>query len=658
MRAVLTLITALPAVALAQPSEIVVTGRGPGEAAGDKAYAVTTIDADRLRNSADGRVESVLRDVAGLQQFRRSDARSANPTSQGVTLRGLGGNASGRVLVLLDGVPQGDPFAGYVSWPLYLPERLERVRVTRGGGSGANGSGALAGTIELESIGVGAAPVTATLAGGSFASVDARTVVAGPLGSGFAFVAGGHAQADGFIPVVAEQRGAADVGTRYAQASLAGRASFPVGSGELQAGFALFDDRRTRGTAFSANATTGADASVRLVGRQVTALGYVQLRRFTSQFASVDPARGRAALTLDQYDTPATGLGATVEARPRLGALALRLGGEWRHTSGQTEEAFLFVSGAPTRLRQAGGRSDIVGAFGEATLATDALTLTGGVRLDRWWLSGGQLSERRIGGGTITDLRFVERSGTETTARLGVNQVIYPTLNLRAAAAIGWRLPTLNELYRPFRVGNEATAANAALVPERSTGFELGLDWNPAPAVRLSATAFATRLSKAIANITLTSTAAATQRERRNLDAIMAQGVELDAEVKTGDWSGRVSGSLTRSRVRGTGVAAALDGLSPAQVAPLQVSGTLGWRWMSATARYVSAQFDDDQNIRRLAPALTADLVAALPLSRAFTIQLRVENIADTAVEAARSAAGIVERAAPRTFWAALRWTG
>ncbi|MGY6361490.1 TonB-dependent receptor plug domain-containing protein, partial [Proteus mirabilis] len=63
------------------------------------------IDRTRLTGDASGRVENVLADVAGFQQFRRADSRSANPSAQGVTLRALGGNASSRALVLLDGVP-------------------------------------------------------------------------------------------------------------------------------------------------------------------------------------------------------------------------------------------------------------------------------------------------------------------------------------------------------------------------------------------------------------------------------------------------------------------------------------------------------------------------------------------------------------------------
>ena len=65
----------------------------------------------------------------------------------------LGGNASSRALILLDGVPMSDPFFGYIPFSALAPERLESVRVTRGGGSGPFGSGALSGTIELESAG-------------------------------------------------------------------------------------------------------------------------------------------------------------------------------------------------------------------------------------------------------------------------------------------------------------------------------------------------------------------------------------------------------------------------------------------------------------------------------------------------------------------------
>jgi len=653
----LLLVVASPAVAEEGNDEIVVTGRGLSDPAGDAAYSVMTVGRDRLTTTASGRLEDALRDVAGLQQFRRSDARSANPTSQGVTLRGLGGNAAARVLVLLDGVPQGDPFAGYINWPLYLPERLGRARVTRGGGSGAGGAGALAGTIELESVAAEEAPgVAVQVAGGSYGAGEARALASARLGGGFALVSGGYARGDGFVPVI--NPGPADRGARYEQYSLAVRAVVPLGSSELQANVDAFDDARARGTAFSANRTSGADASLRLVGPQFVALGYVQLRRFTSQFASVDATRSVTTQTLDQYNTPATGLGLKLEARPRLGQTELRLGTEWRHTSGETNESFSYVAGAPTRLRSAGGSSDILGAFVDVTRMVGPLTLTGGGRIDRWSLTGGFLNERRLDGTPVTDNRFADRNGWTPTGRLGLAWTLSPTLIVSAAGYVGWRLPTLNELYRPFRVGTEVTSANAVLQPEQARGVELAARWRPTQDIGIAVTAFVVTINDAIANVTLPTGAPGTFRQRQNLDKLRSRGIEVDAQFKRDNWLVRASAAYANVSLAGSGFSAPLTGLKPASVAPFQSSATFGWRGLSATARYVAAQFDDDLNTRRLAPALTVDAVADVPLGRGVSVQVRGENLFDARVEAAVSAVGVVERASPRTLWLGVRFVG
>ena len=130
---------------------IIVTAKALPDPAAEQAYGVDRIDAKALKNAPSTQLDQVLKDVSGLQLFRRSDARSAHPTSQGVTLRALGGNASSRALLILDGVPQADPFGGWVNWPAYDPASLAEVRVVRGGGSVANGPGALGGTIEMRS---------------------------------------------------------------------------------------------------------------------------------------------------------------------------------------------------------------------------------------------------------------------------------------------------------------------------------------------------------------------------------------------------------------------------------------------------------------------------------------------------------------------------
>lgn len=659
----------LPSAAYAENADIVVTGAGLAEPAGLAAYDVAVIDRDRLTGAASGRLEDVLRDVAGFQQFRRSDSRSAHPTSQGATLRGLGGNASARALILLDGVPQTDPFGGWIPWSAYDPTRLGMVRVTRGGGSGVNGSGALAGTIELMSAGPGELPsLWGGVAYGSRDSLELDAGLSGALGQGFATLSANYAHGDGFTPTVKTDRGLVDRPAFYEQASLSARAVFPVGDDtELQANLLGMLDRRDRGTDFTPNRNLGADASLRLVGRGRwgwEAAGWLQLREFSSGFASVNADRSVANPALDQYEVPATGLGARVELRPPLGdGVELRIGGDFRETQGRTKERYLFVAGTPMRMRDAGGRTRTMGGFVEASLTpSDALVLTAGGRIDRWQIRNGHLLERAIGAvGTLTDANFANRSGWEPTARGGIAFTPAQAVTLRTAAYLGWRLPSLNELYRPYRVGAEATAANALLKPERVKGVDAGFDYRPLPGFRLSATAFYNWLDDTIANVTL----APNSRQRQNLDAIRSRGIELEATARHGPWQLSGSWTLIDARVRAdaAGAGAALDGLRPAQTPRNQASATLAWSQpqgasASLTVRHLSGQYEDDLNSRRLDAATTLDAAAAIPLAGGFAVELRAENLTDTLVEAGISGANVLERASPRTLWIGLRYAG
>ena len=667
----------LPLPALAQQSDdITVTGHGLEAPPGDAAYATTTITRDRLTGTASGRLEDALRDAAGIAQFRRSDSRSAHPTSQGITLRGLGGNASSRALLILDGVPQSDPFGGWVAFPAYLPERLGSARITRGGGSGYAGPGALAGTIELTSgnpreLG----PLNANLAYGSRDSIDATLVGSARLGAGFVTVAGQYARGDGFVPVVAEDRGPIDRAAPYEQFSGAVRTVVDLGGPELQANVSAFRDRRDRGVPFTAIRSDGADASMRIVSRGEwgwSVLAYVQARDFGSGFASINDARTAATATLDQYSVPATGIGGRIEIAPPLGnGITLRLGIDARAVSGRTQELFTYVAGLATRRREAGGNSATLGGFADASFESGRLTLNLGGRLDRWTITGGHLAETPLAGGAaLTNAGFPDRGGTEATGRIGAAYDAGP-VTIRAAAYRGWRLPTLNELYRPFRVGADATAANAALDPERLIGAEAGVDLHAAPELVIRATGYWSRLEGAIANITLANgpgtfpgvgfvSAAGVYRQRRNLDAVETRGIEVDAHYDFSPFRLSASWSLADSRVRTSGLAAPLDGLRPAQTPRNQGSATLAWyrgdRSVAVTGRWTDAQFEDDQNLRRLAPAFTVDAVVRMPVTHGLSVEARGENLFDARVEAGISGPGVIERATPRTLWIGLRY--
>ena len=640
---------------------IIVTGKGLEQTSGNPAYGSVEIDSDRLTTDASGRIENILGDVAGFQQFRRSDSRSSNPSAQGATLRALGGNASSRTLVLLDGVPQADPFFGYIPFSAITPERLSSVRITRGGGNGAFGAGAVAGTIELNSATRDDLPRFAASA--LYGSNDATELAAGlaaDLGGGFVSVSGRWDRGEGFYTTPRASRLPTDVRAGYESWSTGLRAVAPLSSTlELQMRGLVFRDDRTLRFAGADSSSDGQDASMRLVSRgrwQVDALAYLQARNFTNVVISATSLRK----TLDQRNTPSTGIGGKIELRPPVGGNhQLRIGADMRLADGQLfEDAYSAVSGLVTARRNAGGRTSTLGAFLEDDWMIGKLVVTGGVRADRWTITDGFFVERAANGTATRDQKFASRDGWQSSARVGAIVNASEALSFRSAAYTGFRLPTLNELYRPFTVFPVVTRANEALKLEHLKGVEAGFDLHPAAGVHFGFTAFYNRLNNAIANVTI----GTNLRQRNNVDAIVAKGIELTGNARLGDFALSGSYAYSQSTVRASGVAAALNGLTPAQSPRHAANATIRWEQgsgpiLSATVRYIGAQFEDDLQVNRLPGALTVDGFAQILVFNGLSLVGRVENIFDEAV-VTRQVGPSIDLGAPRTFWIGLRFTG
>ncbi|WAT17534.1 TonB-dependent receptor [Aurantiacibacter sp. MUD11] len=658
-----TLFLATPAMAQEDGEEtenvIVVLGEGLPDTPAAPAYSTVEIERDEIVTAASGRLEDVLSNVAGFQQFRRSDSRSANPSAQGATLRALGGNASSRALVLLDGVPMGDPFFGYIPFSAVDPYALSSVRVTRGGGSGPFGSGALAGTIQLES----ADAATLDMFSGSALINDREetelsATFAPEVGDGFAVITGRWDRGQGFFTTPEADRVPATARASYDAWSVGGRIVQPVGDDlEVQARVLAFEDNRTLRFQGADNSIEGQDVSLRLVSRgdwEVDALVYGQWRNFTNVVISST----RFVPVLDQKDTPASGLGGKLEVRPPVGdAHTLRIGADYRRSEGDLfEDSYSAFTGALRENRFAGGVNTDFGLYIEDDWQIGPVTLTGGVRADRYSITDGFYRALDAGGAVLTDETYADRSDWEVTWRTGALVDVSDALRLRAAAYSGFRLPTLNELYRPFVVFPVVTQANADLEPERLEGWEVGADIVAAEGVAFSITYFDNQVEGAIANVTLEPNL----RQRRNLDAIEATGFEFAASVEQGPFSLTGSLAVTDAEVVGTGFAAPLDGNRPPQTPDLSASMTAVMRvvedgFLSVTLRHVADQFEGDQENDVLPAATTMDLFVQVPLMDQLKLIGRAENLFDTEI-ITRNQGGSMDLGVPQTFWVGLRW--
>jgi outer membrane receptor protein involved in Fe transport len=352
------------------------------------------------------------------------------------------------------------------------------------------------------------------------------------LGSGFAQISGRWDRGEGFWTTPVDQRVPASVRAAYDGWSVSARGVAPVAPDiELQGRVMAFRDQRTLRFAGADSRSFGEDASVRLVGHGRWAfdvLAYVQDRGFANVTVSSTSYRP----VLDQRSTPSTGMGGKVELRPPVGKdHMLRLGADWRRAQGDLSEVSLssvatVPVGTVTGYRRAGGRNDDVGLFVQDDWHLGDLTLTGGARADRWSMADGYVTLAGATGAVTSSTVYDPRAGWAASGRGGALWHVAPGATLRASAYTSLRMPTINELYRTFTVFPVTTNANPNLANERLKGYEAGVDLGPFAGLTLSATGFVNRLDHAIANVTI----ATNLRERENVDAIRARGLEFGAK--------------------------------------------------------------------------------------------------------------------------------
>ena len=448
-----------------------------------------------------------LREVPGFALFRRSDSRLANPTAQGVSLRGIGGSGASRAAVLDDGVPLNDAFGGWVAWGRVPSASLDRAEVVRGGASSLYGGSALAGAIQLIRRVPDRSAVDAEASYGSFGTADVSAFAGGSLGPWRARISGEGFRTDGAVAVAPENAGAVDT-------PLSGR----HGSGELRverelengtllfASGSIYRDRRENGTPLQDNETqleearAGAEAPV--AGGTASGRVYATWEDYSQSFSAIAADRESERRTSLQ-SVPSRAVGGTGQWSGTFGAHAVAAGVEGRDVLGESDET-LFPFGGGTAYAAAGGRQLTGAVFVEDRIAAGArTTVVLGGRFDSWR----NFDAFRSAGpdpGSAERHDLASRTETFFSPRLALAWRAGSDATLVASAYRSFRAPTLNELYRGFRVGNVVTLPNADLSAERLTGGEVGAVWTPAAGrVLARATLYWMEVSDPVTSVTL-----------------------------------------------------------------------------------------------------------------------------------------------------------
>lgn len=656
------------------PEIVVLAERQSG---GDPKPAVAEWQREEIKQAAPRTLDELLAQDPSFSLYRRQTALFGNPTSAGISLRNTGATATSRSLVVLDGIPQNDPFGGWIYWARYDAAALDSVRIVPSARAAVWGNQSPAGVIHMSGNDAFQNRHVIKLGGGSQGTWSAATshqMTNAAQTRALSFSAF-RLHSDGFYGLDRSQRGSID---RKLDLDLAGanlKFAFLAAPGlVVEPMLSYYSEERGNGTPLARNATDAFDFGLRVTGEEGKsswqALAYHQQREFDSVFSSVSEDRTSEVLALDQYDVPGRGTGgAFTWQREMTGNFTLTGGVDTRWVSGTTHE-----TAGTFREREAGGKQAFAGIFTAASYEPNAASrLDASLRLDAWWLSDGRRIESSLASGAVLRKdRYEDRDGFEPSAAVEWSHQINENIDSNVSLGSGFRLPTLNELHRPFRVRNDIVEANPELDAERFISIEGGLTWKPADAWQVNALAFHHWISDAIANVPVTDAteiskvfgtlpAGGTGAQRRNVEQARVFGIQTEIEWKPlssinlslgGIW---METDFTESTDQPL-----LEGKPFPQAAKLRLIAKGEWRvteqlTLFSGCEYGSSQYDDAL-ASRLLPDYINCRVGASWKSGAALYQVRLENLFSADIQTGLSSNGLRTYAAPRSLWAGVEW--
>lgn len=623
----------------------------------DSPASTRVLTKQEIQHAAPISLDGKLRTVPGFELFRRSSSLVANPTTEGVSLRGLGSTAASRSLVLFDGIPLNDPYGGWIHWEEIPEPAIQSVEVVRGGASDLYGSSAIGGVINI--LPVRPRGNSLQLAGSYGSEATTHDSMLGTLGSGAwsGMFAGSVIATDGYTLIAPAFRGPIDQPSNvHAQNGLAEVDHNLANGGRVFLRGLVLNEARHNGTPLQTNAlrlwrySAGADT-----GRLMLRF-YGSAEHYRQSFSSVPANRASEKLVKLGYD-PSSELGAQANWRQPVGpSLLLLAGADTRDVRATDHAQNFFGAGSQS---SAGSHQRQTGVYGEALYTPANWTVSGSARVDHF--SNFDAKQFQQPGG-FTPLPTLNE--TVVDPRLGLSRRLTPWLALNASAFRAYRAPTENELYRSFQVGQQVTKANPDLKSERATGWETGFQTNMdriGSTVRVSY--FWTQVNRPITALTLSTTPTSELLRRANIGQIESRGISLDYSIEQRWWALTGGYQFSDATVTKFRQQPGLVGNWIPQVARNMATAQLElhkrkWGLVSLQGRMSGRQYDDDLNQYLLHSYFRLDAYGSHDIGQHLQVYAEGENLFDRTIEVGKTPLPTLGTPRAARFGMRLNWGG
>lgn len=632
---------------------VVVTAYRSPLATSDSAASTRVLTRKDLKDAVPLGLDGKLRTVPGFELFRRSSSLVANPTTEGVSLRGLGSTAASRSLVIFDGIPMNDPYGGWIHWEELPDAVIQSIEIVRGGESDLYGSSAIGGVISIFPVIPSTDRLEIETSGGSEGTVSDSIFASAAAGKWSGMFGGSLIATDGYTLIAPQFRGSIDQPSNvHAQNALleADRKIWGTGRAFLRA--SVLNEDRHNGTPYQANGTklwryvAGADTN------------YLQLRlygtseHYRQSFSSINAARDAETPTRFEHD-PASEFGAEASWRQAVRHSLLLLAGVDTHDIRATNDQVILTQG--NEIQITGSHQRLTGGFGEALYTPGKWIVSGSARVDRF--TNFDARQMQIPGGSASLPTLGE---TVFNPRVGITHRLRDWLAVSASAFRAYRSPTENELYRTGQVGQQITLPNPSLRSERATGWESGAQFDVRQVgATVRASYFFTIVNRPITALTLSTTPTAETLQRANLGQIESRGVSLDYALQE-RWIAITGGyQFAKATVTEFQQEPVLVGKWIPQVARNMATTQVElnrerWGLLSLQGRLSGKQYDDDLNQYLLHGYFRLDAYASRRIGRHVEAYAEGENLFDRAIEVGKTP--LLTLGTPRTVRVGLRW--
>ena len=636
-------------LALATNSQrVVVTADRTALALNESADTVRVVSQQALQQTANLTFGDQLRQVTGLQFYRRSSTLVANPTSQGLSLRGLGSTAASRTLVLAGHVPMNDPFGGWVYWDQLPSLAIQNVEVVRGGASDLYGNSAIGGVINMIEHQPGPTAYAVDAGYGQENTPHAAVLGTTARGPWSGLAAGDWLRTDGYIVVAPAARGPVDIAANvhYQNGELDGRRTFAE-RGDVYLRGNVLNEARGNGTPLQYNRTRlwrytgGTDWTTENAGAFAGQL-FGSQEHYQQTFSSTTAGQQSEFLTRQQQ-VAVQQFGGSVQWTKSLRPWLMLIAGADADDVRASDDETPVKNGLPNGLADTTARQRDIGEYVEGLVQTKNWTVAAAVRGDDF-LNLDTVQFMQTGNGPITTTDIPNRSEALANPRLGIVRRMDQYVSLTGSVYRAFRSPTMNELYRQSQVGQAVTLPNPNLLSERATGWETGLQFSlPTRNTVVRASYFWTEVNRPVTALTISVTPTQIVEQRENLGQIRSRGLSLDYESQPLSWlsitggyqyaNATVTQFVQEPSLVGKWIPQVAHNMATAQVTAtkpkiglIELLGTQSGR-----------QYDDDQNTFLLHGYFQLDAYVAHTFGSRTEIYGAVSNIFNREIEVGRT---------------------